>query len=150
MAKPTTGSWTKLTFWLGDSASPEDFTSLVCGMTTKSFTITGETSDQRVPDCDDPDLPAWVERVVKALSAGWAASGLLAAEVFEDYRDWMLSAASRNALVVLDIAGAQGYYSGAFVMTSFAHVANLDDGKVQVNLQIQSDGPIVWNAGLPA
>jgi len=149
MAKPTTARWSKLTFWLGDGASPEDFTSAVCGMTTKAFTISADTSDINVPDCDDPDLPSWVERVVRSLSAGFNGSGVMADEVMPTYRTWMLSGEAKNAYVVLDIQTA-GYFSGSFVITQFELGGNESDGKITFSAQIQSDGPVVWNAGAPA
>lgn len=148
MTKATTASWTKLSFWLGDGASPQGFTSAVCGMTTKSFSISADTSNVNVPDCTDPDLPSWVERVVRSLSAGWNGSGIMAEQNFETYRDWMLSGEARDALVVLDISNAKkGYFSGRFVLTQFELTGNDGDGKITFASQVQSDGEIVWIDG---
>lgn len=149
MAKPQTSSWTKLTLWLGDGASPEDFEKAVCGFTTKSFTIAATFSESTVPDCDDADLPAWIERVTKALDAGFKGAGPMAPEVFATYRTWVMSGESKNAYVVLDIATAQkGYFSGAFKAANLEITGNLDgEGKLAISVDVKSDGEIAWVAG---
>lgn len=149
MAKPVTNRWSRLTFWLGDGGSPESFTSAVCGMTTKSFTISADTSDINVPDCDDPDLPSWVERVVRSLSAGWNGSGVMDEATFAKYRAWMFSGEAKNGYVVLDITDA-GYFSGRFVLTNIEVNGSESDGKIAFTSQVQSDGEITWTAGAPA
>lgn len=148
MAKPTTRSWTKLSIWLGDGASPEDFTSRVCGMTTKEFTIEGTTTDSEVPDCDDPDAAVWIERVIRALSGSFSGSGVMAEETYPTYRTWMLSAAPKNVRIVLEL-GTPGYYHGSFVMTNLGTPSSIGDGKVGMSIALQSDGPIGWTAGAP-
>lgn len=149
MAKPTTLRWTKLTIWPGDGGDPEDFTSMVCGLTTKAFSITAEMSESNVPDCDDPDLPSWTERVARALSAGFSGEGLLAEETFASWRDWMLSAEAKNVRVVVDLATNPGYFAGSFVLSQFELSGNDDDGKIGVNITAQSDGPVTWVVGAP-
>lgn len=149
MAKPKTLSWTKLSVWPGDGGSPEDFTSAVCGMTTKSFTLSADTSDITVPDCDDPDQPAWVERVVRSLSGGFSGSGLMAEDIYATWRDWMLSGLAKNVRIVVDGTTIDGYFEGSFLLTSFETNGNQDDGKMQISVQLQSDGPVAWANGAP-
>lgn len=148
MAKPTTFSHSKLSIWPGDGASPEDFTSKVCGLTTKGFQIAGTPSDTIVPDCDDPDLPAWVERTMRSLSSSINGAGIMAKETFAFWRDWMLSGEAKNVRVVLDI-NPIGYFHGSYLLTQFELTGNAGDGKVQTSLQMQSDGPIAWTTGAP-
>lgn len=147
MAKTITHSWTKLSFWLGDGASPEDFTSAVCGMTTKSFSLSADTANVNVPDCDNPDLPSWVERVVRSLSAGFNGSGLMAEQNVSDYREWMESGEARNGLVVLDIGAEKGYYEGSWVLTNIEFGASDGNGKISFSAQIQSNGKPEWQSG---
>lgn len=148
MAKPTTLRWSKLVIFVGDGASPEDFESMVCGMITKGIQFSTETGDSVVPDCDDPDLPSWTERVPRALSASVTGAGVLAEETFADWRDWFLSAAAKNVRIGIELA-VQGYFYGSFVMTAFEAAGNEGDGKIQVNLTLQSDGAVAWQAGTP-
>lgn len=149
MAKPQTLSWTKLSIWPGDDASPEDFTSAVCGLVTKGFTLSAETSDTTVPDCDDPDAAAWIERVIRSLSSGVSGSGLMAEEKFAFWRTWMLSAEPKNVRIVIDGTTIDGYFAGAYLLTSFELTGAQADGKIQISLQMQSDGEIVWTNGAP-
>lgn len=150
MAKPQTLSWTKLSIWPGDGVTPtEDFTSAVCGLVTKGFTLSADTSDTTVPDCDDPDAAAWVERVIRSLSSGVTGSGLMAEEKFAFWRDWMLSAAAKNVRIVIDGSTIDGYFYGAYLLTSFELSGAQADGKIQISLTMQSDGEIAWADGAP-
>lgn len=148
MAKPTTRRWTAISIWPGDGASPEDFTSKVCGLTTKSFRIGASTSDSEVPDCDDPDAPVWVERVMRARTATIAGSGVLAEETHPFWRDWALTGEAKNCRVAMAFT-VPGYFYGRFVLTQYEMVGNLDGGKLTNSLELQSDGPIAWQAGSP-
>lgn len=148
MAKPTTQRWSKLSIWVGDGASPEDFTSQVCGLVTKGIAFSTQTGDTVVPDCDDPDLPSWIERVPRSLSASVTGAGVMAEETFAFWRTWFLSAEAKNARIVLEIT-TPGYFFGAFVLTAFELTGNEADGKVQVNLTMQSDGAVAWQTGAP-
>lgn len=149
MTKPTTLRWTKLSIWPGDGASPEDFTSKVCGLISKGFSLTAQTSDSVVPDCDDPDLPAWTERVVRALSGGVTGAGLMAEETFAFWRDWFLAGTSKNVRIVVDLATTPGYFACAMVLTKFDLTGNETDGKVQISLALDTDGAVTWTAGAP-
>lgn len=148
MAKPTSFRWTKMSIWPGDGADPEDFVSKVCGFTAKRFSITLKTSDSEVPDCDNPDDPTWVERVGQALQSGFAGSGVMAAETFAFWRDWMLSGASKNVRIVIEL-NAIGYFAGAYLLTNFELTGNQGDGKVNVSIEAASDGPVTWTTGAP-
>lgn len=148
MAKPTTLRWTKLSIWPGDGASPEDFTSAVCGLNAKTFNIAGETSDANVPDCDDPDAPSWTERVIRALSSGVSGSGLMAEETFATWRTWALSGEAKNVRIVVD-QSTPGYFQGSYVLTNFELSGNEGDGKMGVSVTLASDGPVTWSTGAP-
>lgn len=146
MAKPTTVRWTKLTIWPGDGASPEVFTSKSCGLTAKGMTINADTADSVVPDCTNPDAPSWIERVVRSLSSGVTGSGLMAEESFSFWRDWALSGLPKNVRVQLDLAAADGWFAGSYVLTAFELAGNEGDGLVNVTLTMASNGPVAWVA----
>lgn len=148
MAKPTTNRWTKLSIWVGDGGSPEDFTSQVCGMTAKTFTINGATSDAEVPDCDTPDDPVWIERVMRSLSGAVSGSGIQANETFDFWKNWMLSGLPKNVRIVVDKA-SPGYFAVSMLLTKFELQGSLDNGKIQTSVDLASDGPITWVAGAP-
>src|SRR5215467_4792665 len=99
MAQPITISWTELTIWPGDGQTPETFTNHVCGLTTKEFGIDAATSDIIVPDCDTPDDPAWLERIVRSLSSDFNGTGVMAQESFSFWRDWALGGDVRTVRI---------------------------------------------------
>jgi predicted secreted protein len=146
MAQPTTKSFGQLLVQVGNGASPEVFTA-PCGFTEKSLQLSADTSDQVIPDCDNPDAAAWVGREVVSLSATVSGQGVLAVESVAVWRAWLLSAANRNVRVVIAGSGAAGggYYAGAFKLTSFELGATLGE-KVTVNVTAVSDGAVTWTA----
>ena len=147
MAKPTTLRWTKLTLWPEVSAGV--YESKECGLNAKGFSISGDMAEVNVPDCDDPDAATWVERTIRALSAGVSGSGLMAEESFAFWRDWALSAAPKNLRIVLDLAASDGFFEGLFLLNQFELSGNEADGKVGVTLGLSSDGPVAWVVGAP-
>lgn len=146
MALATTRSWSKMTIWPGDGASPEVFTSKVCGLTSKGFTISSDMTESMVPDCADPDLPSWVERITKSNSAEISGSGVMAEETFAFWRDWKLDGSAKNVRVMLDLLTNDGYFSGSFLLSSFELTGNQDDGKINVSVTLQSSGEVEWTA----
>jgi predicted secreted protein len=144
VAKPTTLSAAKLLIQLGDGASPEVF-SAPCGLITKGINFSAEASDTLVPDCDDPDLPSWIERQIRSLSAGISGSGVLATAAFPIWQAYFFSGAAKNARVKIDttLANNGGHFAGSFVLTSFNITGELGD-KIQVEIEMASDGEVVW------
>lgn len=141
MTKPTTLAFSKLSILVGDGASPEVF-SAPCGLTSKGFDLAASSNDVQVPDCDDPDAPAWTERVVRALSGKVSGSGIMAVESFDTWRDWALGGLAKNVRVQL-VGTGLGYYSGSFILSAFSLKASLGD-KVEVDVSLDSDGQITW------
>jgi hypothetical protein len=144
MAKPTTFSASKLYISLGNGGSPEVFT-VPCGLTTRGITLTKNTNDVTVPDCDDPDAPAWIERAVENLSGEATGSGILAAEALPTWQAAFNSTVSRNVRIGINAPPASngGYYAGKAHLTSFGVTGDLGD-KLQVAVTIVSDGEWVW------
>lgn len=143
MARPTTLSAAKMTIWLGNDASPAVFTH-PCGLTTHGIQFSKETNDVTVPDCDDPDLPAWTERVVRSFAASVSGSGILAKEALSAWWAFFQLTSSRECRVVLDGVG-WGRWEGNLFLTNFNVNAELGN-KVQVDLTFQSDGELAWTS----
>lgn len=142
MAKPTTASAAKLLILVGDGASPEIFAA-PCGLTTKGINFSAESNDTTVPDCDDPDAPAWTERVVRALSAGVSGSGVLAAESMDIWWNFYKDALPRNCRVKIDSdAFANVYYEGRFLLSTYNITGQIGE-KINVAVELQSDGEVV-------
>lgn len=141
MTAPTTLPFSKLLILIGDGASPEVF-SAPCGLTSKGFDTNASSNDVLVPDCDDPDAPAWVARVVKSLSGKVSGSGIMAVESFHFWNTWSLSGLPKNVRIQL-VGTGLGYYSGSFLLTNFSLKASLGD-KIQVDVAMDSDQQVSW------
>lgn len=144
MARGTTLPSSKMLILLGDGADPESFTS-PCGLTTKGFNNSAETNDVNVPDCDNPDAPFWVERVIVSLSSTVSGSGIMMMEALPAWREWFESGESRNLRVKLDESAANngGYFFGKFVLSTF-NITGEERGKVQIEIELQNDGVVAW------
>ena len=144
MAAPTTYSAKKLIIMLGDGGTPETFTA-PCGLTTRGINFSKEANDVTVPDCDDPDLPAWTERSVRTLSASVSGSGILAAEAHDTWRAAFLNTDSINCRIKIDdtLANNGGYYQGRFHITQFNLTGEIGN-KVQMEITLESDGQVSW------
>lgn len=144
MAKPTTFPFKDLLILIGDGATPTEVFEAPCGLTTKSFELSANSNEVQVPDCDDPDAPAWIERVVATMTGTIAGNGVMAKESFPLWRDWALQGVTKNSRVQI-MGTAMGYYAGAFILSKFGISADLGD-KVKVDITMDSDGQIIWTA----
>lgn len=145
MTAPTTTKFGDFLIKVGDGGAPEVF-SAPCGLTSKSFNQTASAQETVVPDCDDPDAPANVQRTVDSLSRDLSGSGVLAKEAFDDvWQPWYTSGLSKNCQVYPNGA-AGGYYQGAFLLTTLSMTANRGQ-RVNVSVTMQSDGDVPWTPG---
>lgn len=144
MARPTTYSAKKLLILLGDGGTPEVFAA-PCGLTTRGIEFSKETNDVTVPDCDDPDLPAWTERSVRTLSGSVSGSGILAAEAHATWRAAFLNTNSVNCRIKIDdtLGNGGGYYAGRFHLSAFSITGEIGD-KLQVEITLDNDGEVTW------
>ena len=143
MARPTTMKGSQLLIELGDGGSPEVFTA-PCALNTKGINMSATANEQQVPDCDTPDDPMWIERMIQTLSAAIAGSGTLALESYDIWRDWFLSGLERNVRVRFNVSAPNGgHYIGAYVLTTFNTGGNQGE-LCTIEVEMQSDGEIAW------
>lgn len=141
MAPPKVISGTKLLLLVGNGASPEVFAE-PCGLTTKSFDLSASTNTNLIPDCADPEAPAWESTDINALSASGAGQGVMAVESFTVWNEWFMSTEGKNMQIKLDHVEL-GHYAGSFKLTSFK-LAGSRGNKVTVDLSFKNDGVVTW------
>lgn len=141
MAQPTVLPGTKLLILVGDGASPEVFAQ-PCGLTTTGFTMSASTNSTLIPDCDNPEAPAWEAKDINALSGQATGSGVMAVESFDLWNDWFMSALAKNCQIKLDNA-ALGSWTGSFVLSSLKYTGSRGN-KVTVDVTIENTGAVVW------
>ena len=111
-------------------------------MTTKSFDLAASTNTTLIPDCDNPEAPAWEATDINALSCTAAGNGVMAVASFGVWNDWFMSAEGKNMQIKLDHASL-GYYTGSFKLTSFK-LSGTRGNKVLVDVSIKNDGAVTW------
>lgn len=151
MAKAKTASGgSQLLIMVGDGATPEVFANACTINAERGIDLTAETNDINVPDCDDPEAPAWVEREKRSWQGTISGQGVLNTPDIQAYFTWLSATTSRNVRVrvnVLQVDGG-GHWSGKFHLTQFNVTGNRGD-KVQASITLLSDGPIAWTAAAP-
>ena len=146
MAKPTVIPGTKLLILVGDGASPEVFAQ-PCGLTTTGFNLTAATNSTVIPDCDDPEAPAWEAKDITSLAGQATGSGVMAVESFDIWNDWYMSAEPRNCQIKLDHADL-GHWTGSFIL-SRCQFAGQRGNKVTVDITIDNNGAVAWVPATP-
>jgi predicted secreted protein len=141
MAQPTVLSGTKLLILVGDGASPEVFAQ-PCGLTTNGIDFSASTNTTLLPDCADPDLPAWEAKDVNGLSASVTGTGVMAVESFDIWNDWFQAAAAKNCQIKLDSAEL-GYWAGSFILTGLKYSGTRGE-KVTVDITLSNNGAVPW------
>ncbi|WP_374290211.1 phage tail tube protein [Paenirhodobacter enshiensis] len=143
MAKPTTYAGSTVAIFLegataGQYARP-------CGLTSHTVTFTSNTNEIQVPDCDDPELPAWIERGIESLSLDVSGSGVLAREALQIW--WGSLKKSIKARIYIgaatDVSNGH-YWEGNVILTKFA-VTGERGNKAQVSVEFSSDGELTFN-----
>lgn len=146
MAQPVTARAGKFKVYLGDGASPEQFTA-PCGFTSKSLTLSKSLSEVSIPDCDNPDAPIVIGRDVESISASVSGQGVMAAE---SVVDWLAAYESTESVSVkIEVE----FSTGTVIWTGFMHIESLEagaeqGGRVTLNVSMQSDGALVRTGSL--
>lgn len=138
MATPATLRGTQLYLKIGDGASPEVFGHPCLINAERGITFRSTANDIIVPDCTNPDDPAWRELVKDALSVGLTGAGVMdnVLATIQLYDTWWKSADTKNVQIWL---GDIGYWEGAFMLTEWGLTGNRGS-KVDVTVTIESDG----------
>lgn len=140
MTKPTTIKFGKMVVKIESKDSPAVYVA-PCGFTTKAFNRTKNLNEVNVPDCDDPDAPAWVERDVASLSWSITGQGVLAQEARDTWDAAFESTDPVNVQVEFTWPDGTTLYSGAAHLETFEITSELGQ-RVLANISIQGDGAL--------
>lgn len=143
MARPAIVRGTYINILLGNGAEPEVFEP-VCGLTTRTFTHQGNTADNFVRDCADPeDVPV---RELTPTGEQWdiTGAGTLDRSVLEKInaaflirKNWRFEIGEPTGDKVYG-----GYWGGPAMLTNQA-ITGADETHVTMDIAIASDG--VWD-----
>lgn len=146
MAKPKTYSGSLVALYLENPATAGQFLK-PCGLTQHSVSFTKNMNEVDVPDCDDPELPSWIEREVSSLDFSVSGSGVLAAESVDAWWEAFNTTETVNARVYIgriDDATDGRYWAGRLHISQFEVTGNRGE-KAQVSLTAASDGEMTFH-----
>jgi hypothetical protein len=147
MAEPAIVKGTYVDIMVGDSATPEVF-SILCGLTTRTFTETVNTNNNFVQDCADPEDVPQRRLAVTGIQRTLSGDGRYNRGQASLLRS--LVGVRRNyRFVVSEPAGDgidAGYYEGPAILTSrtIGGSAAESGNFASSSLTIESDGDWPW------
>jgi len=108
----------------GDGASPEAFT-FVCGLRTRTFTMSNASIDTTVPSCSDPSAPIVATAAPGRQTLTFAGDGLfdndaVGKDVFDDAR------LQRETNYQVIIPGV-GTFEGPFFVSDYSNSGDMED-----------------------
>lgn len=112
----------------------------------RGIVFSSGTNQTRIPDCDDPELIAWLRREKTDIGATVNGAGVLNTPDTEFYFDWVTSADPIAVQVKLNgVSGANGggYFAGNFHCTNFEISGDLGD-YAQCSIGLENDGAVTW------
>lgn len=150
MAQPDILKGTFFSLMLGNGATPTEVFTALCGFTTRTFRGQINTNDQFTRDCADPEnVPV---RRITATGEQWSLSGegvvnranleTIEAEL-GDISNWRFAFTEPA-----DDEIFQGYWAGAFMMTSLEITAS-DENYATLNITMESDGEVQFTEVTP-
>lgn len=113
----------------------------VCGLTSKGIQRQSNMQTSEVPDCDDEDAPAEVQRSVQSQEVTISGSGVWSQESHGNLTDWWYSGATKNIRVqhVNASSGELEYESGPAYLVNIGNAVDRGQ-KVTAELAIEFDG----------
>lgn len=106
---------------LGDGAEPSEVFTAPCGFETLTLTVNIETNTTNVPDCEDPDLPAWLASDEVSKQMVVSGEGVLDTDAMQMWRDWLLEGGERNVrwLTAGTSGNGGGYFQAPGLLTTY-------------------------------
>ncbi|MBN7763394.1 hypothetical protein JYP52_19810 [Nitratireductor aquibiodomus] len=129
---------------LGDGAEPEVFAA-PCGFTSLNLTVNIETNSTNVPDCLDPDLPAWLEsdEVSKQMTVG--GSGVIDRDAIQVWRAWLMDGGEKNVrwMTAGTAAEGGGHWEAPGILSTYEETGERGQ-RWQLNIGITLNGAPTW------
>lgn len=131
---------TALYIKVGNAASPEVFAHPCLINAKRGIKFTSNTNKIIMPDCTNPDDPAWNEAIKDGLSASIDGAGKLdnVLATIQFYDTWFRAGDPKNVQVWL---GTVGRWPGAFHLTNFEISGDRND-YAEVSLTLESTGAL--------
>lgn len=147
MAQAKAFKFGKSMILLGDGADPEIF-SAPCGFDNLTMSVQIASNDVAIPDCDDPDFPAWLVTDIVSKQMRLTGSGLLDTDAMQRWQEWWFGdVTEKNVRWFRDLTSGQGggYFQAPAVLTTYEETAQRGQ-RWQVNIAINLNGKPTFTA----
>jgi len=123
MAQAQSIRFGKVFMLLSDMASTPTFRA-PCGFEELTMTINIESNSVNIPDCEDPDLAAWLATDIVSKQMTISGSGLLDVNAMKIWQDWWLGDIPAPEVPVrwyrdLTVGQNGGYFQAPGVLTAY-------------------------------
>ncbi len=131
---------TQLYIKVEDDASPATFAHPCLINSKRGIKFNADTKKSIIPDCDNPDDPAWQTAFKDALSAVIDGAGKLDNKVatIQFYDSWYRSPNTKRVRVYL---GTVGYWEGEFMLTNWNITGDRGEN-CDVEISLESHGAL--------
>ena len=145
MAQAKTIKFAEQLLMLGNGATPTEVFTAPCGFTSLNLTVNIETSSTNVPDCANPDLPAWLEsdEVSKQMTIG--GNGVMDRDAIKIWRAWLLAGGTKNVrwFTSGNAAAGGGYWQAPGILSTYEETGERGQ-RWQLNIGITLSGAPIW------
>jgi Phage tail tube protein len=146
MAAPTLTR--RLILQLGDGATPTELFGYPCGANNFTLTLTNNTGEVEVLDCDTPlDSPATLTRYLMNQDTQVSFEGQLARTVLPTWRAWADDGSTKNVRMRIDESAVNngGYWGFPGILQNF-ELSKESSGIVTISGTVVAAGPRTWTA----
>ena len=145
MAQAKTLKFNDQLMLIGNGATPTEVFTAPCGFESLNMTVNIEVNTTNVPDCDDPDLPAWLQSDEVSKQMVLSGEGVLDTTANKMWRDWLLEGGERNVrwLTKGTAANGGGHFQGPGILTTYEEVGQRGNRWNQ-NIAVTLNGKPFW------
>lgn len=145
MAQAKTLKFNEQLLMLGDGETPTEGFAAPCGFESLNMTVNIETSTTNIPDCDDPDLPAWLASDEVSKQMVLSGEGVLDRDANILWRGWLLEGGERTIRWVTKGTSAQGggYYEAPAILSTYEEVGQRGN-RWRQNIGLTVNGKPTW------
>ena len=141
MAQATTIKGGKVRVFIGNDADPIVYSN-PCGLTSRSINFNKATSDERIPDCDDPDKVDWLGRNATSLSIDIDGEGVLATQSMSTWYGAWQSVDPVPVKIELEFPDNTFTWTGKMQVDAYKLTAQNGE-TVKASISMKSDGEMV-------
>lgn len=141
MAQATAIKGGSVRVYLGNDANPTVYTA-PCGFTSRSITINKALSEEKLPDCDDPDKVPWTGRGATSKALEISGEGVLAQQSMQTWLDALDSTDSVPVKIEITFPKYTVTWEGKMQVDSLQITA--PNGEiVKASISMKNDGEMV-------